>query len=79
MPQLTKTLTEIMTTEELIGVHVFLKANLPSMGSFSLSCRNDSALCTTLNFRVFSVFECWLAEVFSENKTKVKTQFINVN
>lgn len=46
---------------------------------FSLSCRNDSALCTTLNLRVFKVFECWLAEVFSENKTKVKTQFINVN
>lgn len=28
MPQLTKTLTEIMTVQELIGAHVFLKANL---------------------------------------------------
>lgn len=35
MPQLTKTLTQIMTILESIDVHVFLKANLQKIGSVS--------------------------------------------
>lgn len=78
MPQLTKTLTEIMTVQELIGAHVFLKANLQQMGSVS-HCHAGMIVLSQLPSTSGFSGAGWLRVFQKIRQLKVKTQLINVN